>query len=90
MTPLGVVADGVAGAHADPLGDRSVALQLLGQLALDLEGLQGRLKEKQVSERSKRCGGVVNCSVYEGEGAKVGLSKIYALRRTRIPKLWTL
>ena len=50
MSPLSVVADGVAGPHADPLRDGTVALQLLGELALDLEGLQGRLeKERQGS-----------------------------------------
>ena len=51
VPPLGVVADRVAGPHADPLGNRPVALQLLGQLALDLERLQGRLEEQR--ERSE-------------------------------------
>ena len=45
MAALGVVADGVAGPHPDPLRDRSVLLQLLGQLDLDAESLVGRLKE---------------------------------------------
>ena len=45
MAALGVVADGVAGPHPDPLRDRPVLLQLLGQLDLDAESLVGRLKE---------------------------------------------
>ena len=46
MAPLGVVADGVAGAHPEPLGDRPVLLQLLGELALDAERLQSGLQRK--------------------------------------------
>ncbi len=46
VPPLGVVADGVAVAHSDPLGNGPVLLQLLGQLLLDTEGLVGRLKMK--------------------------------------------
>lgn len=42
VTALAVVADGVAGPHTDPLGHRSVLLQLLAELLLDAEGLQGR------------------------------------------------
>ena len=51
VTALAVVADGVAGPHTDPLGHRSVLLQLLAELLLDAEGLQGRLevKEKNVN-----------------------------------------
>ncbi len=44
MPPLGVVPDGVARPHADPLGDGTVLLQLLGQLSLNAECLVGRLK----------------------------------------------
>ena len=44
VAALGVVADGVAGPHPDPLRDRSVLLQLLCELDLDAEGLVGRLK----------------------------------------------
>ena len=39
----GGVPDGVAGAHADPLGKRAVLLLLLAELLLNLEGLLGRL-----------------------------------------------
>ena len=46
VAPLGVVADGVAGAHPEPLGDRPVLLQLLGELALDAERLQSGLQRK--------------------------------------------
>ena len=46
VTPLGVVADGVASPHPEPLGDRSVLLQLLGQLALDAERLESGLQRK--------------------------------------------
>lgn len=38
--------DGVAGAHADPLGDGPVLLLLLAQNLLSLEGLLGRLWEE--------------------------------------------
>ena len=44
VAPLGVVADGVARAHPEPLGDRSVLLQLLGELALDAERLESGLQ----------------------------------------------
>ena len=47
VAALGVVADGVAGPHPDPLRDRPVLLQLLGQLDLDAEGFVGRLKEEK-------------------------------------------
>ena len=47
VAALGVVADRVAGPHPDPLRDRSVLLQLLGQLDLDAESLVGRLKVKR-------------------------------------------
>ena len=46
MSALGVVTDGVAGPHSDPLRNGSVLLQLLGELDLDAEGLVGRLKSK--------------------------------------------
>ena len=46
MPPLGVVPDGVAGPHAEPLRDGAVLLQLLGQLGLDAEGLVRRLKRE--------------------------------------------
>ena len=39
----GVAPDGVAGAHADPLGKGAVLLLLLAELLLNLEGLLGRL-----------------------------------------------
>ena len=39
----GGVPDGVAGAHADPLGKGAVLLLLLAELLLNLEGLLGRL-----------------------------------------------
>ena len=44
VAPLGVVADGVARPHPEPLGDRSVLLQLLGELALDAERLESGLQ----------------------------------------------
>ena len=44
VAPLGVVADGVARPHPEPLGDRPVLLQLLGQLALDAERLESGLQ----------------------------------------------
>ncbi len=47
VPPLGVVPDGVARPHADPLRDGAVLLQLLGQLSLDAHGLVGRLKKKE-------------------------------------------
>jgi hypothetical protein len=47
VAPLGVVADRVARAHADPLRDRPVLLQLLGQLRFDAKCLVGRLKQKR-------------------------------------------
>ncbi len=50
VPPLGVVADGVAGAHAEPLRDRTVLLQLLGKLLLDAERLQSGLKGRNVRE----------------------------------------
>ena len=53
MAALGVVADGVAGPHPDPLRDRSVLLQLLGQLDLDAESLVGRLKEMTGNHKGK-------------------------------------
>lgn len=37
MSSLGIVADGVARSHSDPLGQRSVLLLDLAQLLLDLE-----------------------------------------------------
>ena len=40
VAPLGVVADCVARPHPEPLRDRSVLLQLFGQLSLDAERLQ--------------------------------------------------
>ena len=46
VTTLGVVTDGVTGAHADPLGDGAVLLLLLAQDLLGLEGLLGRLSAK--------------------------------------------
>ena len=39
----GSAPDGVAGAHADPLGEGAVLLLLLAELLLNLEGLLGRL-----------------------------------------------
>ena len=42
MSPLGIVSDGVASPHPDPLRDGAVLLPLLGQLGLDAECLQGR------------------------------------------------
>ena len=47
VAPLGVVSDGVAGPHAEPLGDGTVLLQLLGQLGLDAERLVRRLQERK-------------------------------------------
>ena len=44
MSALGVVTDGVARPHSDPLRNGSVLLQLLCELDLDAEGLVGRLK----------------------------------------------
>jgi len=44
VAALGVVSDRVAGPHADPLRNRPVLLQLLGELHLDAEGLVGRLE----------------------------------------------
>ena len=44
VSALGVVTDGVAGPHSDPLRNGSVLLQLLCELDLDAEGLVGRLK----------------------------------------------
>lgn len=46
VATLGVVTDGVTGAHADPLGDGAVLLLLLPQDLLGLEGLLGRLLAK--------------------------------------------
>ena len=46
VATLGVVTDGVTGAHADPLGDGAVLLLLLAQDLLGLEGLLGRLLAK--------------------------------------------
>lgn len=43
VTALGVVPDGVTGAHADPLGNGAVLLLLLAQDLLGFEGLLGRL-----------------------------------------------
>ena len=43
VTALGVVPDGVTGAHADPLGNGAVLLLLLAQDLLGLEGFLGRL-----------------------------------------------
>jgi len=42
VSPLGVIPDGVASPHPDPLGDGPVLLALLGELLFDPEGLQGR------------------------------------------------
>ena len=47
VAALGVVADGVAGPHPDPLRDRTILLQLLRELGLDSEGLVGRLKNRR-------------------------------------------
>ena len=44
VSPLGVVADGVARPHSDPLGDGAILLKLFGELALDAESLVGRLE----------------------------------------------
>lgn len=42
MSPLSVVADGVAGPETDPLGDRAVLLLRLGELLLRAERLVAR------------------------------------------------
>jgi hypothetical protein len=52
VAPLGVVADGVAGPHADPLGNGPVLLELLGQLRLNPEGLVRRLGRKRTTRES--------------------------------------
>ncbi len=44
VTALGVVSDGVAGPHSDPLRDGTILLQLLSELGLDAESLVSRLK----------------------------------------------
>jgi len=49
------VPDGVAGAHADPLGDGPVLLLLLAQDLLDLEGLLGRLLAQATADGGDRC-----------------------------------
>ena len=46
MSPLGIVPDGVASPHPDPLRDWPILLKLLGQLSLDAEGLVRTLEEK--------------------------------------------
>jgi len=51
----GSAPDGVAGAHADPLGEGAVLLLLLAELLLNLEGLLGRLlMGRAVGERGQR------------------------------------
>lgn len=44
MAALGVVADGVVGAEADPAGNGAVLLGLFAEDALNAEGLDGRLQ----------------------------------------------
>ena len=51
MPALGVVPDGVVGAHADPVGDGAVLAHLLGQLLLDPEGLVRRLRGDAAQRR---------------------------------------
>jgi hypothetical protein len=55
---LGIVADGVVGAHADPVRDGAVLLHLLAQLLLDEERLLGRhgdgLAARELGRRRKR------------------------------------
>lgn len=55
MATLGVVLDGVARAQTDPLGDRTVLLELLGKNLLGAEGLVRRLLKKQGKEGSSAC-----------------------------------
>ena len=50
VAPLGVVADGVARPHPEPLGDRSVLLQLLRELSLDAERLESGLQMDNINE----------------------------------------
>lgn len=45
VAALGVVADGVVGAEADPAGNGSVLFGLFTENSLDAEGLDGRLKD---------------------------------------------
>ena len=44
MSPLRVVSDGVSGTHSDPVWNWTILLQLLSELSLDTECLEGRLK----------------------------------------------
>ena len=76
-SPLGVVADGVAGFHSYPLWDGAVLSLLLGQDSLDFEGLVSRHyihagRTLRVSTRLE--GGVLIC-------ACVRCSKLSALTR---------
>ena len=48
---LGVVSDRVPGLHPDPLRNRTILLQLLGQLRFDTESLVGR----HFNVLSRRC-----------------------------------
>ena len=49
VTALGIVPDGVAGAHPNPLGDGAILALLLGQRALGAEGFMRRLcKEEEI------------------------------------------
>jgi len=43
MPPLGVVPDGVASPHSDPVRNGTILLELLTQFSLDTKSLEGRL-----------------------------------------------
>jgi hypothetical protein len=51
VTPLGVVPNGVAGPHPEPLRDGTVLLQLLGKLLLDAERFKRRLKKQNAFDQ---------------------------------------
>jgi hypothetical protein len=45
VSSLGVVSDGIASSHSDPLRDRAILLNLLSENALELETLDSSLKK---------------------------------------------
>ena len=65
VATLGVVADGVVGAHANPVRDGAVLLHLLAQLLLDAERLLGRHGDERrgsLTTQRKRAAGATTHS----------------------------